>query len=465
MNNTGWVRSICFVSGNKIFSLERRMETIKVQVKKGRVVMPKILIISHNPLTTYESMGKTFSTLLGSFASDEICQLYIYPTIPNLDSCNSYFRITDKDVLQSYYSFRVRGRIVEPNMAQSEMFENAEDEQLYRNPNNKKSSIMLARDLMWKCSRWYNAELKSWLEEQKPDCIFAAPGAAMFLYDIAMKISKELQIPIASYLCDEFYFIEETGTALRKERLRLLKKKIEEYMSKTTHVITICDELKDLYTSRFHRPMTTIMTGSSFPISKNVRVAEKPTSITYLGNIRCNRYKSIAEIGRALTELNSEGGTDYHINVYTGEKDKQILGELRTVETIHLKGFVSGKKFYDVLHNAEFLLHTESFEEDYIEAVKNSVSTKIADSLGSGVPLLAYGPSCIASMGHLIRNDCAITITEEKDLKSSLRKAFLDKSLREKKAKKGLSVAMKYHEPNACGEMVRQVFESITAQQ
>ena len=426
--------------------------------------MPKILIISHNSLSKYQSMGKTLLTLLGSFARDEICQLYIYPTIPDVDKCNSYYRITDKDVLHSYYTFKVKGERVEPNLAQSQLFENSEDEQLYRNPKNKKSSVMLARDLMWKCSCWYNADLKSWLAEQKPDCILAAPGGAMFLYDIALEISRDLGTPIVSYLCDEYYFVEEMGHFWQRARLRLLKKKIEEYMGETAHIITICDEMKDLYTNRFHRPVKTIMTGSSFPISERIHVTNTPTSITYLGNIRCNRYKSIAEIGRALAEINSEDGTDYCINVYTGERDKQILNAFKGIETVRLKGFVSGKEFYDTLHNADFLLHTESFEDNCIEAVRNSISTKIADSLGSGIPLIAYGPDGIASMGHLIRNDSAIAITSKEELKSSLRRAFADKELREEKARNGLSTAMKYHEPGICAEKVKKVIESVTAQ-
>ena len=426
--------------------------------------MSKVLIISHNPLTTYESMGKTFSTLFASFSNDEICQLYIYPTIPNVDKCSSYYRITDKDVLRSYYKLKVNGEEVKPDTSQSRMFEESEDEQLYRNPKNKKSTIMLARDLMWRCSRWYTKELRSWLDEQKPDCIFAAPGTAMFFYDIIMRVSRELKIPIISYLCDEYYFVEDTGSFWRRKRIKLLKKKIEQYMSQTAHVITICDELKELYTKQFHRPMTTVMTGSSFPIANDIHRTDAPTSITYLGNIRCDRYHSIVEIGKVLEEINQASGTNYHINVYTNEKDKQILQTLEEVKTVRLCGFVSGKEFDEVLHNADFLLHTESFKEDYIELVSNSVSTKIADSLGSGVPLIAYGPGCIASMGYLIRNDCAITITEKDAIKETLLRAFSDKEFREQKARRGLRVATRYHEPQACGDVVRNVIESVIAQ-
>ena len=65
----------------------------------------KVLIISHNPITTYQSMGKTMLSLFSAFDRSELCQLYIYPTLPDIDVCDSYFRITDRDVLKSLKKF------------------------------------------------------------------------------------------------------------------------------------------------------------------------------------------------------------------------------------------------------------------------------------------------------------------------------------------------------------------------
>jgi hypothetical protein len=67
-------------------------------------------------------------------------------------------------------------------------------------------------------------------------------------------------------------------------------------------------------------------------------------------------------------------------------------------------------------------------------------------------------------MRHLIRNDCAITITEKDALKETLFRAFSDKAFREQKARRGLAVATRYHEPQACGDMVKNVIESVIAQ-
>ena len=84
----------------------------------------KILIISHNPLSTYQNMGKTMLSLFHAFDKNELCQLYIYPSLPDVDSCKSFFRITDKDILRSYYKFKVRGKEVFADLDNHNIFEN-----------------------------------------------------------------------------------------------------------------------------------------------------------------------------------------------------------------------------------------------------------------------------------------------------------------------------------------------------
>ena len=118
----------------------------------------KVLIISHNPFSTYQSMGKTFLSLFSKFDKEELCQLYIYPTIPDVDVCNSYYRITDKDVLKSYLHFgKVSSREIksdEIDITVHEKFENKKDEKLYNREKNY--FTMIGRDLMWKFSKSKN---------------------------------------------------------------------------------------------------------------------------------------------------------------------------------------------------------------------------------------------------------------------------------------------------------------------
>lgn len=409
----------------------------------------KNLIISHNPICTYNNMGKTFMSLFSVFDKEELCQLYIYPSLPDCEFCSSYYRVTDKDVLKSYYKFKVRGREVqkeEISTERHELFENANDEKLYRNRKNKKPSRLLLRDLMWKFSRWYNKSLRNWIKEQQPTCIFVAPGTGKFLYDMALKISKKYNLPIVSYICDDYYFVKKADSFLGRIQQRFLKKKIEKLLTLSKNIVTICDELKDCYEQKFGVPTQTIMTGSSFPIAENVKEQAQVKTITYMGNIRCNRYTALAKVGQALDEINAENGTDFSLEIYTSEKDEGILNSFEGINSLKLCGFISGKEFEKKLQNAELLLHVEAFDEKSIDLVKHSVSTKIADSLGSGVCLLGYGPKEVASMQHLIKNDCALVCTAESELKGFLWKAFFDVEERKRVVENALKAARLYHD-------------------
>ena len=225
----------------------------------------------------------------------------------------------------------------------------------------------------------------------------------------------------------------------------MLHKKIERLFNRASHLITICDELKHIYSEKFKLPTTTIMTGTNYPIAKRPVVGKEPQSITYMGNVSLNRYVSLIDVGRALDEINNELGTDCSLNIYTSLNDTMVIKEFEKVRSIALRGYVSGDEFSRVFHSSELLLHVEGFSEESIDRVKHSVSTKIADSLGSGIPLIAYGPNNVASMKHLIRNNCAIAITKKEELKDMLIKIFRDNDLQNLVTQRALCVANELH--------------------
>lgn len=423
----------------------------------------KVLIISHNPFSTYQSMGKTFLSLFSEFDKNELCQLYIYPTIPDIDVCQSYYRITDKDILKSYVHFgKVKAREIkntEIDINRHEKFENKSDEKIY---NKKKNyTTILARDIMWKLSRYYNDSLKLWIEKEKPTCIFLAPGEAKFIYDIALKISKKNSIPIVTYICDEFYFVEQPKEMIGRIQLFLLQKKIEKVMRNTKQLVTICDELNQQYTKKFDVPALTIMTGTNFPIADKVKSIDKINSITYLGNLAYKRNESILEIGEALDKLKQDYNIDCTLKLYTGTLDEQTKEAIKKIKSIEYCGYVTGKDFLKVFKEAQILLHVESFDKKCVDRVKNSISTKIADSLGSGIPLLAYGPKAVASISYLYLNDCACVILEKSDLVAQIKKLILNDSFREVYAINGLECSKQNHNSIINSKRLYQLIEKI----
>ncbi len=424
----------------------------------------KILIISHNSFATHQSMGKTFLSLFASFKKEELCQLYIYPTIPDVDVCNSFYRVTDKDVLRSIYKFKALGSEIEKSKIacqKPELFENADDIYIYRTKNYKAPIKRLLRDLIWKVGHWYGKNLKLWLQRENPTCIFLSPGYAKFIYDIALKISKDLNIPIVTYICDDYYFVNTPKGLTAKLQLNLLRKKNDKLLDKTSHLITISNEIKDFYYNKFKVKTSVIMTGSNLKEQLTTRVKANRKVISYFGNISCNRYTSLALVGQEIDKINDELSENYSLCIYTAETDSEMLESLKACKSVIIKSFISGEEFNRVFYDADILLHTEAFDDISIDIVKHSVSTKIADSLYSGIPLLAYAPNSVSSMKHLIRNDCAIIATNENELRTTLLKAFTNYDECLRIAQNAINTAKLYHDRNKNSDVLREILTEI----
>lgn len=422
----------------------------------------KVLVISHNPLCSYNAMGKTLSSLFSRFSREELCQLYIYPSCPDAELCASYYRITDKDVLRALPRLAQPGGELDRSLISPEQapFEEERDEALYRNARNKAPIRRLARDAIWKLSRWNGGRLRAWLDREAPDRIFVAPGPARFLYGLALDISEERGIPIAAYICDEYYFVRPAKDAVGRLQQRLLRRKIELLMERSGLLVTISEELKEAYAGRFSLPTQVLMTGSTL---KRAPAAFQPKAggVSYFGNVRSNRYRSLAEIGRCLAGINRRLGSDYRLHIYTAEHDPQILSALEKEPCIELHGFLRGEAFEEELQRAGLLAHVEAFDEESVDRVKHSVSTKIADGLACGVPMLAYGPAGLASIEHLRRGGCAFVCTEPEELEQTLLSALTDAEARRACVRRALETAAALHDADRNSLALRSMLEQL----
>lgn len=378
----------------------------------------KVLIVSHNPITTYNNMGKTFMALFSAFSPDELCQLYLYPSVPDSDICRDYYRFTDMDALRSVLDRGRVGETVTADLEQHSLYTSDKEEQVYSAPRNKTDIMRLGRDVIWKLSNWNNPSLNEWIDRQTPDIVFAAVGMQEMLYDMAMSIARQRGLPLISYICDDYYFSAPSDGIIPKIRVKHLRRKIEEMMKASSMVVTISQELTDSYSETFSVRAETVMTCPLFQVRSYLGgvggMVKK--SLVYMGNIESGREQSLLELGEALHEVNNFSATGYSLDIYTGEKRPEVLSKLSACPSISLHGFVTGDEYKKVFDSADVFIHVESFEAENRERVRYSVSTKIIECLASGRPLLAYGPADVASIAYLRRNDCAALAQSHEEL-------------------------------------------------
>lgn len=414
----------------------------------------KILIVSHNPLSTNQNMGKTMLSLFSEFQSNEICQLYVYPSLPNTIKCNSYFRITDLDVLKGMFLRKVNSTTVMPVSREEKQTVSS----MYGSIKNRKHYRELVRDYVWLLSPWYNKALKDWLANEKPTHVFIAPGRGKFLYNIALRISKDFQIPIISYFCDDYYGLNRQRGILGLIWQLSLKGKIKNLIAHSVSVVTISKEMEEAYRGTFFCNTKTIMTGSNRKNGSICVNSKRLSSITYMGNIGLNRYISIIEVARTLEAVSDNYGLCY-LDIYTGSISPDIKTKLQECKQIRIHSFVIGEEYEKVFNNAEAFLHVEAFDTQSIDRVKYSISTKIPDVLSSGKPLFAYGPEGIASISHLLKNRCATVATKPDELKKRLIEFIMSYEERLSIVLKALETADKYHDSSKSSKELKELFK------
>ena len=407
----------------------------------------KVLLITHNPISTYTNIGKTLDSLFSSFKREELCQLYTYSSLPDNDKCCSYYQLSDLDVLKGFLR-KTKGRVLlkEQIKTDNSTFETDGARRAYKLGKNKTPAKMLLRDLMWACLGWKSEQLYKWITEQKPTHIVVLPGRFKFIYRISLKISKDFDLPIVSYICDDFYFVKTPTGILERLYLSQLRKQIEELLSNTRLLVTICEELTTAFKKIVDVNALTIMTGTNYSIVDKPKEYSEIKVIRYFGNIGYERYQSLYDIGLAIDEINKQQKTDIKLEIYSGEDIHEAQLLFAKTKSIVFKGFIKGNDFLDLFDNSPMVLHVESFNLHYIDVVKHSVSTKIADSLSSGNLLVAYGPDSVSSMKHLMKNKYVAVATNYDGLLNMLSVMLFHENERKRCVLDGLNIAKKYHD-------------------
>ena len=403
----------------------------------------KVLLLSHTPVTTYNNMGKTLLSLFSAFHPEELCQLYLYPSVPDTTCCGSYYRFTDRDAMHSLLDHRVTGGEVTPEPGSCAAFSNRGEERICHAPRTLTTLSRWGRDLMWSVSHWNNHSLQEWLERQAPDVLFVAPGEQELLYDIALTVAKQYSIPLVAYVCDDFYFIDDKPQILRRARQRHLRRKIAGLTGLASLVITICPELADRYRKTFGVRAETVMTCPPFRVRTYAGPVRDPDSghMVYMGNLQFGRDRALLELGQVLDAENRTACTAHTLEIYTGENNPEVLSELSACPAVRLHDFVTGAAYEEALDGTDVFVHAESFDADYRERVRYSVSTKIIEGMASGKPLLAYGPREVASMTYLRRHHCAELALSRENLPNAVDAVLTQESLRQGLAARAGSTA------------------------
>lgn len=421
----------------------------------------KILILSSTPWTNDNSFGNSFGNIFEGIEDIEIANIYCKYGKPNTKLVSRFFQITEKSMFRNLKNPKV------PSGQEVFMDESVPTDVVEPKSANlarKKRWIIMfwARDLIWKFGRWKSPELKKFIDDFKPDIIFQPVYYVSHMNRIANFIKKYTGVPMYGYVSDDVYTLRQFSLSPFYWINRFIcRAKVKKVVKQCEILYTISEIQRSEYEKIFKIPCKILTKSANFDEPAKVKEEYgKPLQLLFTGNIGTNRWKSLAIIADALKEINKDG-VKAQLKIYTGGLITDEISNALNIEgSSKIMGFISSSEIPRIQSEADILVHVESLSLQYKLCVRQSFSTKIVDYLKMARPILAVGPNDVASIEHLIRNDCAIVADNKEDLINKLNEVINNNNKLTEIALKGYECGKKYHNKADYNKMLSEDLRS-----
>ena len=275
---------------------------------------------------------------------------------------------------------------------------------------------------------------------------------------LACLVSSMTNAPFVAFTADDEASVPTYGSWLSRIRRRIIHKRFTRHISLYKYDYIFSQEQADEYHDEYGIETSTLLKCGDFPSSFNPKTVGTPIRLVYAGRLYCNRWVSLAEIGKALQVINKDG-IKMVLDIYTQEKltaeQKNALSEKRF---IYVKGSVTPSQLKKIYEEADMALHVESMNEYYRAVTRVSLSTKIIDLMASTCAIMAICWNRHAGFQYLKKNDAAICVDSYPQILPALQSIANDPSIVSEYAQKAYSCGVKYHSREAIQSQIMEVF-------
>jgi hypothetical protein len=369
---------------------------------------PRVLIVSNNPLSATSNNGKTLASLFQRFPGDRIAQLYFSAEAPSGRPDFRYYRIDEREFTRSLLATDPGGTVVaasptpigipttggrQPSL--TGLAFRLKDSHLVR----------LLREMLWLRRRVDHSSLASWIEAAPPDLVFLCAGDSLFAYRTVEQIVALTGASLAVFVTDDYILPGRWRSALGRLRRALVASRMQRAVGSAAAFFTISPKMQRVYRNVLDRDSVVI--GNATP---SVRLPAEDdgkkavTTLVYAGSLHSGRAGVLAALAQSISTHNATcpSAQRAFLEVYTGTELSPAERErLNRPGASRLSGLLGAEAYRRAINGADIAVHVESFDRDQIAVTRLSLSTKIAEYLSLGKPILAIGPAEVASMEYL----------------------------------------------------------------
>ena len=426
----------------------------------------RILLVSNVPIKKENNIGNSLLNLFEKIDGISFADVYTRAGIPD-DEISRAFCITEAMLIKNAIKGTAAGSLVEPMKVHTQVRNSRNENHIIEFMKMHRWTVFFwMQNAVWKFGKWKSKDLEDFVKDFEPDFVFAVLSNSVYLNDLIRYVHSISKAKLVLYAWDNNYSLRRFMLSpLRWIKHFIDRASMRKLASRADLFYVISDIQKEDYEKAFHKNCKLLTKGADFLESPCFKENHnEPLQLIFTGNIGTNRWKSLKMIADVLENINRDG-IKAQLRIYTATPlTKKMEKALSRGESSVLMGCVPASEIPEIQENADILVHVEALDLKNRLTVRQSFSTKIVDYLKAARPILAVGPKDVASIDHLIRNDCAIAADNKQELERKLREVIEDESILRRVVENGYECGRKYHNRQVIQTMLMNDLNSICNQ-
>lgn len=422
--------------------------------------MIRILAISRASWRNDNNTGNTFTDFFKDFPDAEVYSLCMREQPPQNDIAKRHFYISERQMIKRLLG--QKSSVGAENSSKS-MDDSVETKIYNMAKRHTNTFLMMAREMLWTVGGWKNEALRSYIQDVSPDIVFFPVFGCYYPHKVLKYIHSLCEAKIVLFHADDNYTLKQFSLS---PFYWIYRFGLRKWIKRTVRIADLQYCISNVQKLDYERSfgcecklLTKFADFSGDPKLKNTFGV--PLQLVFTGNININRWKSLAMLVRVLERVNKDE-TRAQLRIYTATPcTKKMTKALCVGNTSFLMKPVPAGDIARIQGDADILVHAEGTDIKSRLIVRQSFSTKIVDYMNAARPIVAVGPKEVASIKHLIENNCAIVADNEKELYSKMNAVISNVRIMNEYAMKAFLCGVAHHNRRHQQAMLHQDLQEL----
>jgi glycosyltransferase involved in cell wall biosynthesis len=438
---------------------------------KDNTKYPKILIINHSRINTFDAHGVSIRTWFSDWPHENLAQIYSGGESDSGVFCKYNFKLGPGERRFGNFFFKLKGS----------SFGQSSYESTLNKENHKLENVTFFSLIKYQASKFLintglwelifrpklSSKLLEFTETFNPDVIYCQGYNLTFTW-LPVMIHQKFKIPICFQTGDDWPLSLYSNSPISLFLKPVIHRSFLSLLSVSKARLASGKLMSRDYEKRYKTSFEPLMMCddiSRFRSTTPKDIGQKDTkSIMYSGGLTNGRWMSIVDLSKAAKELERKG-LKTEIFVFASVIPKEAVNKLNELGNVEILPNPSHNDLPSYLKGADVLFLPETFNRSTARNIRLSISTKAHLYMMSEKPVLLYGSPKTGIIDYAKTEKWGLVVEEQniESLSIGLLKLLTDSDFCQRLVNKGIEVAAKNHDKNVVRKRLLDIVNTIRA--